>query len=410
MENYLLPIINFEPAIMERGKGSYVYDTEGKAYLDLNSGQFCTVLGHCNEEILKSVQSSMVQLSHTGSNILAKPVLECADKMHQLSGEMKAYSILLSTGAEGVEFAIRYGKYLKGKSGVICFEKGYHGLTLGTQSVTFAGKFAVPTVDGIWSVPVPDTFAVREELENMIRQFEALAEKVHQKTALVLMEPVVSVGGMLFPDAWYFQQVRRICDKYDLLLVFDESQTGFGRLGTWFAYQQLEVVPDIVVLAKGVGQGYPVSMVLFREEIVPKEGFGMTHYSSHQNDAFAASIVNAGIEYIDKNQVLKQVQEKGEYFLESLQKLVLRNSHIIKARGKGLMLGAELYFEGVKNYRNIYHAIYTEMMHRGVMIQGTNGGMTLRFLPDYLIEKTDIDLALDTLDQVLLDRNWSELE
>lgn len=410
MKNYLLPIISFEPAVMERGKGSYVYDTEGKAYLDLNSGQFCTVLGHCNENILEAVRNAMTKLSHTGSNIVSEPVLTCAEQIHRISGAMKAYSILLSTGAEGVEFAIRYGKHIQKKNGVICFEQGYHGLTLGTQSVTFAGKFAMPSVERVYAVPVPDTFAGRGRLEQLVEQFEHLVKRVCDKVALVLMEPVVSVGGMQYPDAWYFQQVRRICDEYGLLLVFDESQTGFGRLGTWFAYEQLGVVPDMAVLAKGVGQGYPVSMVLFREELVPENGFAMTHYSSHQNDAFAASIVNAGVEYIEKNQVLDRVKENGEFFLLRLQELVDRNPHILHPRGKGLMLGAELYFEGVQNYRNIYHQIYTEMMHRGVMIQGTNGGRTLRFLPDYLIEKKDITFALETLDQVLSDRDWSECE
>lgn len=410
MKNYLLPVISFEPAIIERGKGSYVYDTEGNAYLDLNSGQFCTVLGHCNEEILGAVGKSMECLSHTGSNIVSKPAINCAERIHQISGKMKAYSILLSTGAEGVEFAIRYGKHMKQRSGVICFTQGYHGLTLGTQSVTYAGKFAMPPVEGVYAVPVPDTFAKREELQKLVEQFEQLVQRVGDQTALVLMEPVASVGGMHFPDAWYFQEVRRICDQHDLLLVFDESQTGFGRLGTWFAYEQLGVVPDMVVLAKGIGQGYPVSMVLFREELVPEDGFAMTHYSSHQNDAFAASIVNAGMDYIEKYQVLDRVKETGAYFLQRLQELEKKNKHILRARGKGLMLGAELFFEGVQNYRNIYHMIYTEMMHRGVMIQGTNGGMTLRFLPDYLIDTKDIDLALDTLDAVLLDRNWGECE
>ncbi len=410
MKNYLLPVISFEPAIMERGKGSYVYDTDGNSYLDLNSGQFCTVLGHCNEEILDAVGKSMECLSHTGSNIVSKPALSCAERIHQISGEMKAYSILLSTGAEGVEFAIRYGKHIKQRSGVICFDQGYHGLTLGTQSVTYAGKFAMPPVEGVYAVPVPDTFASREDLQKLVEEFEKLVQRVGKDTALVLMEPVASVGGMHFPDAWYFKEIRRICDEYDLLLVFDESQTGFGRLGAWFAYEQLGVVPDMVVLAKGVGQGYPVSMVLFREELVPDRGFAMTHYSSHQNDAFAASIVNAGMDYMEKYQILDRVRETGAYFLQKLQKLEKKNEHILRARGKGLMLGAELYFSGVQNYRNIYHMIYTEMMHRGVMIQGTNGGMTLRFLPDYLIDKQDIDLALDTLDAVLLDRDWGEYE
>lgn len=401
-ENYLLPIISFESAIMERGKGSYVFDTDGKQYLDLNSGQFCTVLGHSNEDILDSITRAMSEISHTCSNILTKDVVKCAKKIHELSGNMRAYSILLSTGAESVEFALRYAKHIKQKSGIICFEKGYHGLTLGTQSVTFGGKFATPYVSDIYQTPIPNTISSDKTEEECIKEFETLVLNVHDKVAAVLMEPVVSVGGMLFPSADYFKKIRAICDAYDILLIFDESQTCFGRLGSWFAFEKYDVIPDMVCLAKGIGLGYPVSMVLFRDILIPKDGFKMTHYSSHQNDSFAASIVNAGIDYIEKNKLLDSISEKGVYFLNALTNLCEKNPHIRYPRGCGLMLGADLYFEGVTDYRNIYHLIYEEMMKNGVIIQGTDGGRVLRFLPDYLIAKSDIDFAMDTLDKVLL--------
>ena len=198
MDNYLLPVITFEPVVMDHGKGSYLYDTEGRPYLDLNSGQFCTVLGHRDEESAEAVNRAAQKLAHTASNVLSTPVVQCAERIHQISGGMRAYSILLSTGSEGVEFAIRYGKYLKEKSGIICFEKGYHGLTLGAQSVTYAGRFAVPQIGEVFTVPVPETFAKREELGKLVEQFEDLAEHVCERVALVLMEPVVSVGGMIF--------------------------------------------------------------------------------------------------------------------------------------------------------------------------------------------------------------------
>lgn len=409
-DNYLLPIITFEPAIMNQGKGSYIYDTEGRKYLDLNSGQFCTILGHCNDELLDSIKTSLGHISHTASNILTSDVVECAEKIHELSGDMHAYSILLSTGAESVEFALRYAKHIKKKSGIICFEKGYHGLTLGTQSVTFGGKFASPNISDIYQTPVPDTnFPDRTEAD-CIENFAALAGQIHDKVAAVLMEPVVSVGGMLYPSAQYFKAVREICNKYGILLIFDESQTGFGRLGTWFAYEKYHVIPDMVCLAKGVGFGYPVSMVLFRDTLVPKEGFQMTHYSSHQNDAFAASVVNAGIKYMEKHNILSSVPEKGTYFLNALTKVCEKNPHVRNPRGSGLMLGADLFFEGVTDYRNIYHHLYGEMMDNGVIIQGTSGGSVLRFLPDFLISEQDIDFAMNTLHKVLLSVNWAEYE
>ncbi len=400
-QNFLLPIINFEPAVMKHGKGSYLYDTNEKKYLDLNSGQFCTILGHCNSEILSNINESMNTLSHTASNILAEEVIKCADKIHTISGEMSAYSIFLSTGAESVEFALRYSKFINKKSGIICFDKGYHGLTLGTQSVTFGGKFANPHISDIYTVPVPDYIHFTKTEEEYINEFANLVHNIHHKVSAVIMEPVVSVGGMLFPSSNYFQSIRLICNKYNLLLIFDESQTGFGRLGTWFAYQQYNIIPDIVCLAKGIGLGYPVSMVLFRDKLITDKVFTMTHYSSHQNDAFAASIVNAGIKYIEKYNLLKKVKENGQYFLNTLQKLCAINPHIKNPRGLGLMLGADLFFSGIHDYRNLYHKLYERMMENGVIIQGTCGGKILRFLPDYLISHSDIDFAINTLNTVL---------
>ena len=400
-ENYLLPIISFEPTIMEYGKGSYIYDINNKKYLDLNSGQFCTILGHCNEEILENVKESLSRISHTASNILTKDVVDCAKKINSLSGDMNAYSIMLSTGAESVEFALRYAKHIKKKSGIICFDKGYHGLTLGTQSVTFGGKFATPNVSNIFKTPIPNSFSSDYTEEKCINEFSKLVNEVKDIVVAVIMEPVVSVGGMLFPSSNYFKEIRAICDANDILLIFDECQTGFGRLGNWFAFEKYNVIPDIVCLAKGLGLGYPVGMVMFRDTIVPKEGFSMTHYSSHQNDAFAANIIATGINYIEKNNLLSTISKKGEYFLNALTNLCNNNQHIKNPRGCGLMLGADLYYEGLSDYRKLYHDLYAKMIENGIIIQGTDGGRVLRFLPDYLISESDIDFAISTLDKTL---------
>ena len=220
--------------------------------------------------------------------------------------------------------------------------------------------------------------------------------------ACVLFEPVVSVGGMRYPEPEFFKEARRLCDEYEAILAFDESQTGFGRTGEWFAYQKLGVIPDMAVLAKGLGLGFPVAAVLFRDTLIPEAGkYGMTHYSSHQNDAFSAAIVNSGIHYIENNKLLKRVRIMGEYFLERLKMLEEKNGHIKDARGCGLMLGAELCYEGIENYRDVYHNVYGKMAEKGVLIQGTDGGHTLRFLPDYLIQKEDIDFAVENLDEAL---------
>ena len=397
MDGHLIPIIHFTEEVMHKGEGSYLYDTQGKKYLDLNSGQFCVALGHSNDEILDNVFKKGRTLVHTASNIVSDEVVKCSNLLNELSGEMDAYSILLSTGSEAVEFCMRYAKFIKGRQGIVCFDKGYHGLTLGSQSITFGGKFTKPHVENTASIKIPETV---EEVSESIQSLENLLST--GEYAAVVVEPIVSVGGMIYPPMEWFAELRKTCDKHDVLLVFDESQTGFGRTGEWFAYQAFNTVPDMVVLAKSVGLGFPVAVAMFKGSLMPdKDVYAMSHYSSHQNDSFSAAIINEAVEYMIRKDVLKGIKEKGDYFLKNLKELEEKNAHILKARGHGLMLGCELDYEGVSDYRPLYAELYDRMMKNGVIIQGTNGGHTLRFLPDYIISHEDMDFATDTLDRVL---------
>lgn len=395
MNEYLIPIIPFHEQIISHGKGSYIYDEKGKKYLDLNSGQFCTILGHANPDLVKRVTEISNTISHTSSGMISEQVLRTAKKLNEISGKLDARSILLSTGAEAVEFAIRYAKHLTGREGLVCFEKGYHGLTLGTQSITFGGRYAKPAIEEIYSVPVPN----EETEEQCIEQFEQTIRNNGDKIAAVVMEPIVSVGGMLYPAGTYFAAVKSICERHDILLIFDESQTGFGRTGSWFCYQEFDVLPDMVVCSKGIGMGYPVSAVLFQGKLLDRP-MTMTHYSSHQNDPFAAGIVEFGIDYIMEKGLLESNREKGKLFLEKLTKLSENCAMYQKPRGHGMMLGLDISIPGVDNYRTIYQEIYTQAAEMGVLLQGTDGGRVLRFLPDYLLTCEDMDVCVDVLERI----------
>lgn len=397
MDNYLIPVIPFQKQVISRGEGSYVYTEKGDKYLDLNSGQFCTILGHANPELAACVKEISDTIVHTSSGIISEIVLTAAKRINEISGELDARCILLSTGAEAVEFAVRYAKHMTGKDGLVCFEKGYHGLTLGTQSITFGGKYAVPVINHIFSVPVPGENGSGE----CIGAFAKAIEENKSRIAAVVMEPIVSVGGMIYPGKDYFRQVRDICDKSGILLIFDESQTGFGRTGAWFCYQEFQVIPDMVVCSKGIGMGYPVSTVLFRGELC-KRKITMTHYSSHQNDPFAAGIVAFGIDYIEKNDLLSLNRRKGEYFLKKLRGVTEKNKLFVKARGHGMMLGMDINIPGVDNYRAVYKKVSDLAAEKKVLLQGTDGGRVLRFLPDYLISCDNIDFCTKVLGGIRL--------
>lgn len=398
---YLIPVIPFHEEIIVNGEGTYIFDTEGKKYLDVNSGQFCTVLGHSNEQLAECIANVTKTIAHTNTAMITTEVIKAAENLNRISGEMDASSILLSTGAEAVEFAIRYAKHITGKDGIVCFERGYHGLTLGAQSVTFEGKYAMPIVEKIFGIPVPDTFCDDGQLDKYIDDAKNIIKNNSSEIAAVLMEPIVSVGGMIFPANRYFEAVKQICDANDVLLIFDESQTGYGRTGKWFAYQNMNVIPDLVICAKGIGMGYPVSAVLMARKHYPENGFAMSHYSSHQNDAFSAAIVNFGIDYIEQNNILKEVEEKGKYFLDKFLELAERNERISKPRGNGLMIGFELNIAGTENYRTIYPEFCKLAANEGLIVQATNGGHTIRFLPSYLISYEEMDFCVEVIEKVV---------
>lgn len=396
MDNFLIPVIPFHEQVISRGAGSHIFDENGKEYLDLNCGQFCTILGHSNPDLADCVSKISKTLTHTSSGILSDIVIKNAARLNEISGELDASSILLSTGAEAVEFAIRYAKHITQKSGLICFEKGYHGLTLGTQSITYGGKYAYPNIVNVFSVPIPKQ---DNEVEECLEELEQIVEKNRENLAAIVMEPIVSVGGMIFPSKKYFNEARIICDKNEVLLIFDESQTGFGRTGSWFCYQELNVIPDMVICSKGIGMGYPISTVLFNRKL-RSEKITMTHYSSHQNDPFAAGIVSFGIDYITRNKLLDSNKEKGEKFFKGLVKVCNNNNLFRNPRGHGLMLGMDFYIEGVSDYRPIYAKVYDQTAEKGVLLQGTDGGRVLRFLPDYLIPQEDINFCMNVLSGV----------
>lgn len=403
-EHYLLPVIPFYRQIMNKGEGSYVYDGNGKKYLDFNSGQFCSIFGNNNPELVSYIRQNMDKLMHTNTEILTDEVILAAENLNRISEDMDGYSILLSTGAESVEFCLRFAKHIKKRNGIVCFNKGYHGLTLGAQSVSFGGLYASPEVVEVYSIEIPEE---KEQKIRTVQMEQESLEKLEQllityrsKIAAVLMEPLASVGGMIIPSAGYFQTVRRLCDRYDVLLIFDECQTGFGRTGTWFYFQQIGCVPDMLACAKAIGLGFPVSIAMFRRELAEYR-YKMTHYSSHQNDCFAAMLINFGIKYMEKNRILNQVIENGSFFLNELVQLQNRCVKVNRARGQGLMLGLDLCIDPEEDSRRYYRMLSERAMEEGLIIQGTSAGQVLRFLPNYLITRNEIRSGVGIIEKLL---------
>jgi 2,2-dialkylglycine decarboxylase (pyruvate) len=408
-DDFLAPVVHRNRTVLVRGQGSFVWDTDGRRYLDLNSGQFCSIFGHSHPDVIAFVQRQASKLQNTSTTTIPEEALEAAAKLHELAADMDARSVFLSTGAEANECCLRYAKHLTGRSGVISFDVAWHGLTLGTECLTISRRHVKPPIPDTYAVPVPP---VRAECELSPLQLDAYVDafadvvRLHGKRiAAAIFEPIVSSGGMFFPPAAYFQRVIDICRHHGILFIFDECQTGFARTGSWFHYQQLGCIPDFVVCAKGMGLGYPVSAVLFRGGLVPPEGFRMQLYSSHQNDPFGSGLVSFAVDWMIRHDLLARIAEQGRYFLDQLRALAQESPMIHQPRGCGLMLAFDLNVDGMADYSVLSERFLSALLQRGCLLQAANAGRTIRLLPNYLVERSEIDLFIKTVRDVLADEH-----
>ncbi len=406
---YILPVLKFKNLVITKGKGSYLWDADGNKILDVNSGQFCAVMGHSHPAVSEELNIIANKLQDTDTSTLSDDVLYAAKKMHDICEGMNGRALFLSTGAEANECCLRYAKHLKEKNGIISFDLGYHGLTHGTAAYSMSRNRIRPVIPNSYVVPAPRSFYeddfTETQLEEYVKEFEKVLSENIENIAAAIFEPIISGGGLYFPPKYYFKRIREICNKYGIFLIFDECQTGMGRTGNWFYYQELETIPDFIVTAKSMGVGFPVSCVVANGNTVTNDLFLMKHYSSHQNEPFAARLLIRLVDFIEENNILQENITKGDYLLEKLNQLSDKYEMIENPRGKGLIAGFNLYFKNVDDY-NPYGDKFCELaLEYGLMLQHCNNGKTIRLLPNYIIEKKDIDLLIEKLDK-LIEENY----
>jgi 2,2-dialkylglycine decarboxylase (pyruvate) len=402
--DFLAPVTHRDGPVVARGKGSYVWDTSGRRYLDVNAGQFCAILGHSHADVADFIARQALKSQNTSTTTVGEEALQAARKVHEITEDMDGRSVFLSTGAEANECCLRFAKHLTGRRGVISFEPAWHGLTLGTECLSVSRRHVKPQIPDAFSVPVPPVRAGNElpghDLDRYVDAFSTIVQQHGHNIAAAIFEPIVSSGGMFFPPKEYFQRVLEICHRHGILFILDECQTGFARTGTWFHYQQIGCIPDFVVCAKGMGLGYPASAVIFRGGLVPPEGFKMQMYSSHQNDPFNCGLVAFAIDWITQHDLLTRIRTRGEYFLGRLTELAEEFPLVHKPRGRGLMLAFDLSIDGLPDYSALSRGFLTALLERGCLLQAANAGRTIRLLPSYLIETDEIDFFVDMVREV----------
>lgn len=402
--SYVLPVLNFRRIVLVRGSGSYVWDANGNRYLDLNSGQFCSVLGHSNPDVARTLLEISQTLQHTDTSTLSETFLRAARKIHDCVPEMSGRTILLSTGAEAVECCLKYAKHIKERPGTLSLDRGYHGLTHGSAACSLSRDRIRPPLDHSYVAPAPVVHGDADdgpEVDRCIEHFAEIVARHRQHIAAAIVEPILSGGGFLFPPPRYFQEIRQICDDNDVFLIFDECQTGFGRTGTWFHYEQLDCIPDFVVSAKAMGLGYPVSCVIANGHTVPHPKFAMEYFSSHQNEPFAGALVTHLIDRIETCDLLAANRRSGEHLLAQLATLAAEFPLVASPRGKGLMCAFDLNVPATVDGKQAGDRFCAIAQENGLLIQHCNFGRTIRLLPNYLASPEDFAFLADRLRDTL---------
>lgn len=412
---HVFPLMPFLDNVIVRSEGSYLIDQDGNRILDLAAGQFCTVLGHNHPAFIERLVAELKYNLHTGSQYLAERVFEALRAVAEVTPNGLDKIALFSTGTEANEFALRVAKAYTGRTGVIGFDRGYYGISQATRSLSSISDGHIdlsPKVPGTMHIVAPNcsrcplgrTYPECDIgcLDLSMRMIGSNRETV----AAIIVETVVSAGGMIFPQREYFARLREIADDLDALLIVDEAQTGFGRCGAWFDCQHLDLRPDILVFSKTSGNGYPSSGVAVSERIVDKlldQGF--FHLSSHQNDPLTAAAVLAVIDIIRSEQLLDAARNTGTYFLDGLRSLQSRHSCVWGARGRGLMLAFDLVADrdSMRPDPKALISFVLGCQARGVHLTHTYYEGALRIIPALTISRQDIDFALNVFDDTLTD-------
>jgi acetylornithine aminotransferase len=360
-----------------KGKGCHVWDSEGNKYLDLYGGHAVISVGHSHPDYVKAITGQIQKLGFYSNSVINSLQQQFADKLGKACGYDDYSLFLVNTGAEANENALKLASFHNGKKRIISFKHSFHGRTSAAVRVTDNPKIIAPINE---SLPVTylqlnDSAAVEEELKK-------------DDISSVIIEGIQGVGGIQLPDDKFLKDLRLLCTKYKTVLILDEIQSGYGRSGKFFAHQYADIKPDIITIAKGIANGFPMSGMLISPLFTPVYGMlGTTFGGNHLACAAAISI----LEIMEKENLVENAKNIGEYLVSGISSLSV--SGIKEVRGRGLMIGIEFH-ESIKDIRN--RLLFEEKVFTGVA--GTN---TIRLLPPLSLSKEEADEFLEKFRKVL---------
>ncbi|MDG4826277.1 aspartate aminotransferase family protein [Asanoa sp. WMMD1127] len=406
----------FTPAIIERAAGSYVYDSTGRAILDFTSGQMSALLGHSHPAIVDTVRHGIGELDHLFSWMLSRPLVEFAATLAGTLPAELSKVLLLSTGGESNEAAIRMAKLYTGRYEVVAFDRSYHGVTHASLAATYSIPRAGygPVAPGNIVVPTPNPY--RPMLERDGRHdwqaeldfaFDIVDRQSVGSLAAFIAEPILSTGGVIEPPPGYLAALKRKCAERGMLLILDEAQTGLCRTGDWYAFQRDGVTPDILTLSKTLGAGLPVSAVVTSPEIEQRcHERGFYFGTTHVSDPLAAAVGLSVVRFLAANGMEGVARRQGERLRAGLLEVQSRHEAVGDVRGRGLLQGVELVTDrATKAPANEFgQAVTAACFARGLhlnIVQFPGSSSILRIAPPLTVTDAEIDDALAIFDDAL---------
>jgi acetylornithine/LysW-gamma-L-lysine aminotransferase len=368
------------PVTIEKGKGSHVWDVNGKEYIDCMGGYGVALVGHQNERVVNAIKEQVDKIITVHSSLYNKTREEFLKLLIGLAPKNLTQVHLNNSGAEAVEAAMKFARKFTGKKGMVAMKGSYHGKSFGALSLTFNPKYKKafqPLVEKV-------SFASYGDIES-------LREVVDDDTAFVILEPIQGESGIIVPQDGFLQDVRKLCDEKGILLIFDEIQAGLGRTGRLWACEHWDTSPDIMCLAKGIAGGVPMGATLVRPDILAAISKG-EHSSTFGGNPLSCAAGTAALKALTEDGLVENSEKMGKIFREGLEKLKEKHTIIREIRGKGLMIGVEMKFE--------VRDILMNLIKEGVLML-YSGRNILRILPPLVISEEDITKVLQSLDSVL---------
>ena len=383
-EEALLHTYNRYQIVLERGEGVYLYDTKGKQYLDFAAGIAVCSLGYGHPKFMECLKSQIDMLTHTSNLFYSKPVAMAAQSLKKATQMDRVF--FTNSGTEAIEGALKAARkyaYTKGngKYEFIAMNHSFHGRSMGAVSVTGNEHYRTPFEPLIGGVKFAD-----------FNDIESVKAQITDKTCAIIMEPVQGEGGIYPADAEFLKQVRALCDENDILLIFDEIQCGMGRTGSMFAWQGYGVKPDILTMAKAIGNGVPVGAFAMTEQVAKNSLVPGDHGTTYGGNPLVCAAVDMVLQIFEEEHIIDHVKEVGTYLEEKLDELVKTNEAVLERRGMGLMQGLVLNIP--------VGDVIKKAMDQGLIAISASGNV-LRLVPPLVIEKNHIDEMIEKLKKAL---------